>query len=283
MKNLPIYLATYLLIGIHPLQAHEDPWKAEEYYQNSSSQKDAANDLMKYVPINADSKILDVGSGDGKITAEIASRVSHGYVIGVDISPSMLNFAQTNFPENLHNNLTFSLKNAEALDYEDEFDIVFSFTALQWVQDHAAFLQGAHHALKANGTLAITMPMGLPAALEQAVNEVIALPQWSPYFHDFSTGWNFVETDQYAHLLKSNRFSTVRLAVVPQKDIFPSKEAFQKFAGQWFPYLRPLPENLKPSFFNQVIDRFLELEPLSPHGEVYFKIRRLEVVAKSLK
>src|SRR5436190_17655646 len=70
----------------------EDFWKAEEYFHNSSSQKDAATDLMKFVNIRENDHILDVGCGDGKITAEIAEKTPNGTVMGVDISPAMITF-----------------------------------------------------------------------------------------------------------------------------------------------------------------------------------------------
>lgn len=267
------------LSRIECLKPNQDPWKPEEYHQHSASQKDSASSLMKYVLIKDNARILDVGCGDGKITAEIADQISNGAIIGVDISPAMIAFAKAAFPQDRHLNLQFALKDALGLDYNEEFDILFSFTTLQWVKDHDAFLKGAYRSLKPSGTLAITMPMGLPKALEQAVTEIMTRPQWSAYFQGFSTGWNFVEEDAYGKLLSNNGFLASRLVVVGQKDIFPSREVFKQFISQWFPYLRPLPENLKPVFLTQVVDRFLELESRFQNNEVHFKIRRLEVVA----
>lgn len=255
----------------------EDPWKAEEYYENSSSQRQAATDLLSYVKIPENGVILDVGCGDGKITAELGIKAPQGSVIGVDISQAMIDFAKAHFSSN--SNISFRLLDAQELDFHQVFDIVLSFTTLQWVQNHTAFLQGAYNSLKSSGTLAITMPMGLPYPLELAVHEIIAKPEWAPYFQNFSTGWNFVSDALYKELLLAHHFTIQRLAVVPQKDIFPSREVFEKFISQWFPYLRPLPENLKQTFLKQVVDKFLSLETPFPNGEVHFKIRRLEVVA----
>lgn len=266
--------------GTECKEVNQDSWKPKEYSQHSASQKDSASSLMKYVPMKNDAKILDVGCGDGKITAEIAGNIPNGSIIGIDISPAMIEFAKAAFPQDL--NLQFKLKDALGLDYNEEFDIIFSFTALQWVKNHDVFLKGAYQSLKQSGTLAVTMPMGLPKTLEQAVSEIMLRPQWSPYFQQFSTGWNFVEEDAFGNLLSINGFVPSRLAVVSQKDVFPSREAFEKFISQWFPYLRPLPENLKSVFLTQVIDRFLELETPFPNNEVHFKIRRLEVVAMKL-
>lgn len=280
--NLALLTLAFLFTQSDLAQCHgsnQDYWKADEYYQNSSSQKNAAADLMKFVTIQNDWKILDVGCGDGKITAEIGAKACQGTVVGVDTSPAMIEFAQTTFSSQDFPNLQFYLKDAQNLDYNNDFDAIFSFTTLQWVQSHNAFLEGAYASLKPHGVLAVTMPMGLPLTLEQAVTELISTPEWSSYFADFSTGWNFISDKEYGLLLSSNRFVSDRLAIVPQRDIFPNRDVFEKFVGQWFPYLRPLPEDLKKTFLTKVVDRFLELETQFPNGEVHFKIRRLEVIA----
>lgn len=266
-------------LKVECLSPNEDHWKGKEYNQHSISQKDSASNLMKYVQIKDGTKVLDVGCGDGKITATIAKSIPNGGVIGVDISPSMIEFAKTTFSEEDYPNLKFGLKDAQNLDFNEEFDIIFSFTTLQWIQDHNAFIKGAHQILRDSGTLAITMPMGLPSTLEKAVTEIISMPQWAGYFQEFSTGWNFVDDIKYHELLNAHNFNANRLAIVAQKDVFPSREVFEKFISQWFPYLRPLPENLKSVFLTQVIDRFLELETPFPNEEVHFKIQLLEVVA----
>lgn len=267
------------LLSFPILMGEQDYWKAENYFQNSSSQQDAASDLLKYITICGNEKILDVGCGDGKITASLAKKLPNGSIIGLDYSPSMIKFAKTTFTEEDYPNLKFVLGDAQDLHHNEDFDLILSFTTLQWILKHDAFLAGAFEGLTPSGTLAITMPMGLPSSLEQAAKEVSTSRQWALYFEGFSTGWNFVEKDAYSELLSAHGFVPQRLVVVPQKDIFPSRDVFEKFLGQWFPYLRPLPDTLKKIFMNQVLDRFAELEGGFPDGEVHFKIRRLEVVA----
>ena len=124
------------------------------------------------------------------------------------------------------------------------------------------------------------MPLGPPRALEQAVHELMSSPEWSSYFQQFSTGWNFVKDTEYAQLLSTHQFTTIRFEVVPQKDIFPSRESFEIFLSQFFPYLRALPQNLKKTFLKQVVDSFLELESPFPKGEIHWKFLRLEIVAR---
>lgn len=262
-----------------PFSLTSDPWKADEYHLNSSSQKNAASDLLRYVSIQNDWTILDVGCGDGKITAELSKKAQEGRVVGLDISPAMIGFAKEHYQTDAYPNLEFVIGDALQIDYHNEFDAVLSFTTLQWIGNHELFIREAYQALKPVGVLAVTMPMGLPATLQQAVMEAREKPEWSPYFIDFSTGWNFPEENSYTDFLTKNGFILSRLEVVPQLDIFPSRAVFEKFIGQWFPYLRPLPEALKSVFLKEVLDRYISLNPSFPNGEVHFKVKRLEAVA----
>lgn len=280
MKKSTILSFIFPLLVFSSLVAEvkKDFWSGESYHHNSSSQKNAASDLMRHLPIHGDEAILDVGCGDGKITAKLAE-ITEGKVIGVDISQSMIGFAAKQFSQEKFPNLVFALKSADALDFQGEFDCVLSFTALQWVEDHQAFVEGARKSLREEGKLGVTLPLGLPIALQQAVNEVKAKEKWSGYFHSFSTGWNFPTKEGFETLLENNHFSVVYAQVVDQKDVFHSKEAFSGFISQWFPYLRPIPNDLKHVFMTEVIDRFVELEPLDSNKCLHFNVKRLEVVA----
>lgn len=280
MKKFYILLLLTSLISYHSLTNAADYWDGKDYFENSSSQKDAAFDLLKYVFFKGNEHILDVGCGDGKITADIALKVPQGTITGIDVSPSMIAFASKNFPQKKYPNLHFLLRDAQDIDYQDEFDTILSFTALQWIPNHDSFLKAANKSLKPSGLLAITMPIGLPKPLEIAVNEITSSSLWAPYFQEFSTGWNFISEDDYRDLLLTNQFHITRCQVVPQRDIFPTRASFETFLSQIFPYLRVLPKELKQTFLNQVVDRFLDLETPFPNDEVHWKFLRLEVIAK---
>ena len=187
-------------------QEKKEFWSGENYHQNSTSQKNAAADLMSHISLEGSESILDVGCGDGKITAKLAEKTD-GKVLGVDSSLSMIGFAEKQFSGEKYPNLAFELKDAVALDFENEFDCLLSFTVLQWVPDHQAFIQGARKSLKEKGKLGISLPLGLPVALEQAVDEIIKKEKWSSYFQNFSTGWNFPTKESFKELLQKNHFS----------------------------------------------------------------------------
>ena len=59
-------------------------WNAGEYNRHSSLQAALAEEQLGRLTLEGAERVLDVGCGDGKITAEIAARVPRGSVLGVD-------------------------------------------------------------------------------------------------------------------------------------------------------------------------------------------------------
>lgn len=73
--------------------------------------------------------VLDVGSGPGTITADLARLVAPGRVVGVDASADVVAEASA---DHTAANLAFSVADAYALDYGDgEFDVVHAHQVLQ--------------------------------------------------------------------------------------------------------------------------------------------------------
>ena len=65
-------------------------WDAAEYSRRSSLQEAMAQEVIALLDLKNAGRILDVGCGDGKITAQIASRCPRGSVVGIDPSREMM-------------------------------------------------------------------------------------------------------------------------------------------------------------------------------------------------
>src|SRR5438876_81350 len=68
-------------------------WDAAEYARRSSLQEAMAEEALAVLHVVGSERVLDVGCGDGKITAQIAARLRRGTVTGVDSSQDMIAFA----------------------------------------------------------------------------------------------------------------------------------------------------------------------------------------------
>jgi trans-aconitate 2-methyltransferase len=89
-------------------------WNAADYAANSVVQQTWARELIAKLNLRGDEHILDVGCGDGKVTAEIARTVPRGLVTGIDASPEMIAFcAQKTFPPKNFQSEISNLRRAE--------------------------------------------------------------------------------------------------------------------------------------------------------------------------
>lgn len=255
-------------------------WNAEDYNIHSSVQYEAAIELLKRINIKGSAQILDIGCGDGKITAEISKKVPLGEVTGIDKSFEMISFCKKAFPNSFYNNLHFSQQDAQQFDYHCNFDIIFSSFCLQWVKDIDLFFKSTHQSLQPSGCIAATIPLSISRELEAATEAVISLPQWAPYFKEFTPGWEFKEAKHYKDLLTKNNFHLIYFSINEQKRVFHSRQDFEKYVLQWFSYLNPIPQDLKTHFFDLVMEHYLALTPSNEKGQVSFQFERLDLIAE---
>ena len=73
-------------------------WNSADYHKSSQPQQQWAKELIAKLRLSGNEVVLDIGCGDGKVTAEIARNLSGGNVTGVDSSPEMIRFACDHFP-----------------------------------------------------------------------------------------------------------------------------------------------------------------------------------------
>ena len=66
----------------------------EAYARASRHQKSWGEALLQELTLQGTERVLDLGCGDGVVTAWLAARVPHGSVVGIDKSASMIAKAQ---------------------------------------------------------------------------------------------------------------------------------------------------------------------------------------------
>lgn len=100
-------------------------------------------------------RILDVGSGPGSITIDLAQRVAPGAVIGIEPIQTIVDKATAAIPDTV-DNLTFETGDVYALDYEDaSFDVVHAHQVLQHLREPLAALREMRRVLRPGGVLAV--------------------------------------------------------------------------------------------------------------------------------
>ena len=132
-------------------------WNAKAYKESSHHQFQWGLELLDKLALKGNESVLDIGCGDGKLTIEIAKRVPDGYVVGIDNSEEMINFARNTFPKDKYPNVDWQIMNATEIDFDNEFDAAYSNAVLHWIKDHVAILRGVKRSLKPGGRILFQM------------------------------------------------------------------------------------------------------------------------------
>jgi len=257
-------------------------WHASDYNQQNSLQKSMAEEQLARLTLRGDERVLDLGCGDGKVTAEIAARVPRGSVLGVDPSHDMIAFATSRFATPAHANLRFEVADARKLPYRDEFDLLVSFNALHWVPEQDAALVSIRAALKSTGRALLRMvPAGKRESLEDVIEETRKLPRWAGDFASFSKPYVHFTPDQYRTMCEHAGLRVVRLAVEDKAWDFQTREGFMAFARATFvEWIQHLPQSEYEPFITEVLDRYAKVAADSPGEANTFKFYQMEVELK---
>jgi trans-aconitate 2-methyltransferase len=256
-------------------------WDADAYSKNSTFQKDLAAELVANLNLTGNERIMDLGSGDGKIAADIAALVSAGKVMGVDASPVMVKFAQESFPSADHPNLSFILMDARKLSFEEEFDLVFSTATLHWIEDHRSVLAGIRRSLAPGGRIVLQMGgKGNTQDMIETTQDLIKRPEWQGFFNGFTFPWHFYDVPEYESWLKEAGLISDEVKLMPKDAVYPTREMLTGWFGTtWLPYLDRIPEERRPEFVEAAVKAYLEVYPPDKQGRIHNRMARLQVKA----
>jgi len=177
-------------------------WNPDDYLKHSCAQYEWAQELISKLYLNGEESVLDIGCGDGKVTALISSHLKNGSITGIDGSADMIALAQKTFPPSKHPNLSFVLLDATKLNFRHQFDIAFSTAALHWVKDQISVLKGVKKSLKKSGRILFQMGgKGNAQDIIASVDRIVKNEKWRSYFNDFSFPYAFYSPDEYKQLL----------------------------------------------------------------------------------
>ena len=97
-------------------------------------------------------RVLDVGTGPGRLPLLIASKNKYLRVTGVDLSPDMVKIASRKASRMGLENLDFKVGNASSLPFDDrEFDLVISTLSFHHWKGPEAALEEIHRVLREGG------------------------------------------------------------------------------------------------------------------------------------
>ena len=240
-----------------------------------------ARELIARLKLRGDEHILDVGCGDGKVTAEIAQVVSRGSATGVDASPQMIGFAQKTFPAKKCPNLQFHVMDARKIKFDRQFDLIFSNAALHWVDDHQAILRGMASVLKSSGRLIVSCGgKGNAQDVFVALRPEMRLKRWREFFRRIPKPYFFYSPADYEKWLPKFGFKINGLKLAPKDATYAGADGFAAWLRTtWLPYVQRVPEDLREEFIAAVTERYVAKHPPDAEGNVHVRMVRLEIDA----
>ncbi len=236
-----------------------DTWSGADYARHSSLQAAMADEVLSRLPLLGDEQLLDVGCGDGKLSARIAAQLPRGAVLGVDASADMVAFARQQFGDTT--NLRFEVVDARRLNFDARFDRVVSFNALHWVPQQAEALRGIRAALKPQGSVHLRLvTRAALTSLEEVAEAVRREPAWAPHFAAFSDPYLRLDASQYSELAAGLDLQTISSHSAMKRWDFGSEDAFFGFCNAGFgAWTQALPEERRRDFVWAVMQRYQAL------------------------
>lgn len=104
------------------------------------------------------SDILDIGSGQGIITYEIARRLPQSEVVGIDILEHLVERDNRVAKKIGLKNCRFEVMDIMNMDYENHFDLVVTVDILEHIENDEKALQQFSKVLKPEGELLLHVP-----------------------------------------------------------------------------------------------------------------------------
>ncbi|MEN6348431.1 MAG: methyltransferase domain-containing protein [Syntrophomonas sp.] len=205
--------------------------KANSYEDTGLVQKITGNILLNLADITGFGAVLDLGCGPGGTTAQIAKMTS-GRVVGVDVSGGMIKKANADYADLA--NLSFVVKDACQLDYDNQFDSIFCNSAFQWFTDPGPVIEGCWRALKPGGTMAVQAPATSRycSIFVEAIDGLANHCESAATFKHFTSPFFFLDSArEYRDLFTQNgfdveycelKFESNRFTIDEVMDIFKS-------------------------------------------------------------
>jgi trans-aconitate 2-methyltransferase len=263
------------------MQSAEHNWNADDYAKNSSAQLQWAQELIAKLSLHGRESLLDVGCGDGKVSAQIAKILPEGNVLGIDLSQSMIQLACEQFPSQNYPNMSFIQMDATDIQLARKFDVAFSNAVLHWVADQMAVLRGVHACLKPGGRLLFQMGgRGNASEVFDVIQEVVKRHNWKSYYQGFVSPYHFYGPEEYKAWLSKSGFGLTRAELIPKDMQHQGKEGLKGWLRTtWFPFTDRLPTELRNAFLDEVLESYLATQPVDSEGNTHVKMVRLEIEA----
>ena len=162
-----------------PPQARPAAWDPAVYTRFSGERSRPFVDLLGRVRAEAPREVVDMGCGEGTMTAALAERWPDAHVTGVDSSREMLAKA-TPVP----GRLDFAVGDVQDWQPPGPVDVVVSNAVLHWLPGHETLIDRWAGWLSPGGWLAVQVPGNFRAPTHALLADLCRSPRWADRLAD---------------------------------------------------------------------------------------------------
>jgi trans-aconitate methyltransferase len=215
-------------------------WDPRQYSEEARFVSSLGMPVVDLLAPRSGEHILDLGCGDGPLTQKLADLGCR--VVGVDASPEMIAAARAL-------GLDARVMDGHALEFDSEFDAVFSNAALHWMTEPDKVIAGVWRALKPGGRFVgecggygnvATIAKALEAALaRRGIDATTVNP------------WHFATHDEYKRRLQQHGFVVSTSVLIARPTRLPGHVVgwLETFAKK---FTAALPASQRSAFLEEV-------------------------------
>jgi len=260
-------------------------WDPDLYHRFRNYRAEPVEMIFARLPLDRAKRIVDLGCGTGEHTVELARRAPASLVLGIDSSIAMIErttILRDSLDDDLKSQVDFVLSDIRDFIPENEYDLIFSNAAFQWIGDHRALLARCFRALRPGGSLGVQMPANDREIAQVTIFELANEPGWSPLLDKVRTPSDrFVQSpEEYRAMLAAFGFIDIDCYyhVFRHPMCGPSEVVEWSRATVLRPFLDQLPVERRDEFIRDLTSR-LELA-YGTSGPLTFEFRRLFLFAR---
>lgn len=194
-----------------PSNSPAQEWSAESYARNARFVADLGEPVIDWLDAKPGERVLDVGCGDGALTASIVARGAD--VVGVDSSRALVEAARSRGIDAL-------VMDVYALPFQGKFDAAFSNAALHWMREPDLALANIARALRSRGRF--IGEMGAHGNVAAIATAILAVLRAHGIDGEARWPWYFPTPSEYAERLETHRFVVLRMELIPRPTPLPT-------------------------------------------------------------
>ncbi len=230
----------------------EREWDAVAYHRLSEPQFAWGMKVLERLELQGDERVLDVGCGSGRLTAELRERLPQGLVVATDLSLNMVAATRVTLAQRFSDRCYVVNAAAQSQPFRDAFDVIFSTATFHWVTDHTELFRSIFAALTPGGRLHAQCGGGRNLAqLHSRANALKENSEFARFFRGWRDPWEFADDIATAARLGAAGFADIDASLEHAPTVFPNAATYREFITKVVlrPYLVHLPDDAQRNCF----------------------------------